>query len=90
MTPTNTSQPRTATTGVAPGPTPTARLQPGQLAPLVLGHMRAHPHLDFSPYELGQALHRSHGSIRRHLERLASLGAVTRTRARPARFRVTT
>jgi hypothetical protein len=68
----------------------TARLRQGELAPLVLHHMRAHPDLDFSPYELGKVLRRSHGTIRRHLLRLARHGAVTRTQARPARFRITT
>jgi hypothetical protein len=73
----------------APGAA-TTRLQPGQLAPLVLAHMQSHPHLDFSPYELAKVLHRSHGTIRRHLLRLALRGEVTRTQSRPARFRITT
>jgi len=67
-----------------------ARLPDGQLAPLLLRHMRAHPDLDFSPFELAKVLHRSHGTIRRHLLHLAAAGVVTRTTARPARFQITT
>jgi hypothetical protein len=66
------------------------RLPDGQLAPLLLQHMRAHPDLDFSPYELAKVLHRSHGTISRHLLHLAAAGVVTRTTARPARFQITT
>jgi DNA-binding GntR family transcriptional regulator len=66
------------------------RLAAGQLTALVLRHMRAHPDLDFSPYELAKVLGRSHGTIRRTLVRLAQVGTVTRTQQRPARFRTTT
>ncbi|MGX7672983.1 hypothetical protein [Plantactinospora sp. DSM 117369] len=66
------------------------RLADGQLTALVLEHMRARPRLDFSPYELAKVLGRSHGTIRRTLLRLAETGTVTRTRQRPARFRITT
>ncbi len=66
------------------------RLPDGQLAPLLLQHLRAHPDLDFSPYELAKVLHRSHGTIRRHLLHLAAVGVVTRTTVRPARFQITT
>ncbi|MGI5213318.1 hypothetical protein [Plantactinospora sp. CA-290183] len=66
------------------------RLAYGQLTALVLKHMHTRPHLDFSPYELAKALGRSHGTIRRTLLRLAETGTVTRTRQRPARFRITT
>jgi hypothetical protein len=66
------------------------RLPDGQLAPLLLQHLRAHPDLDFSPYELAKVLHRSHGTIRRHLLHLAAAAVVTRTTARPARFQITT
>jgi predicted transcriptional regulator len=57
---------------------------------LLLQHMRAHPDLDFSPYELAKVLHRSHGTVRRHLLHLAAAGVVTRTTVRPARFQITT
>jgi hypothetical protein len=70
--------------------TGTSRLAPGQLTALVLRHMRTYPDLDFSPYELAKALHRSHGTIRRTLVRLAEVDTVTRTQYRPARFRITT
>ncbi|WP_123601824.1 hypothetical protein [Micromonospora sp. Llam0] len=66
-----------------------SRLADGQLTALVLDHMRTWPHLDFSPYELGTVLGHSHGTIRRTLLRLAEAGTVTRTRQRPARFRIT-
>jgi hypothetical protein len=66
------------------------RLASGQLTALVLRHMRTFPDLDFSPYELAKVLHRSHGTIRRTLLRLAEVDTVTRTRHRPARFRITT
>lgn len=86
---------RDGATAPAPVPGPVspsgeARLPDGQLAPLLLQHMRAHPDLDFSPYELAKVLHRSHGTIRRHLLHLAAAGVVTRTTARPARFQIAT
>jgi predicted ArsR family transcriptional regulator len=58
----------------------------GQVEPLVLQHLAAHPGLDFSPYELAKALRVSHGTARRHLLRLAAAGRVRRTQTRPARF----
>ncbi|MEU1811035.1 LexA family transcriptional regulator [Micromonospora aurantiaca (nom. illeg.)] len=62
----------------------------GQVAQLLVTHLRAHPHLDFSPYELAQALRLSHGTARRHLLRLAATGQVRRTTQTPARFQITT
>ncbi len=62
----------------------------GQVPLLVLAHMHAHPQLDFSPYELAKALRVSHGTVRRHLLRLAAAGHVRRTRAKPARFQIAT
>jgi len=67
-----------------------ARRPDGQVPLLVLGHLHAHPQLDFSPYELAKALRVSHGTIRRHLLRLAAAGRVRRTRLKPARFQITT
>jgi predicted ArsR family transcriptional regulator len=67
-----------------------ARRPDGQIPLLVLGHLQAHPQLDFSPYELAKALRVSHGTIRRHLLRLAAAGRVRRTRLNPARFQITT
>jgi hypothetical protein len=66
------------------------RLASGQLTALVLTHLRAHPDLDFSPYELAKVLGgRSHGTIRRTLLRLTATGAVICTQRQPARFRIT-
>ncbi len=67
-----------------------ARRPDGQVVLLVLAHLRAHPQLDFSPYELAKALRVSHGTVRRHLLRLAAAGCVRRTRLKPARFQITT
>jgi predicted ArsR family transcriptional regulator len=66
-----------------------ARRPDGQIELLVLAHLRAHPQLDFSPYELGKALSVSHGTVRRHLLRLATAGQVRRSSLTPARFRIT-
>lgn len=62
------------------------RLPYGQLKPLVLTHLRTHPHLAFTPWELAKVLGRSHGTIRRILLRLAESGEVDQTNKRPARF----
>lgn len=58
------------------------------LAPLLLDHMNTYPDRDFSPYDLGKVLGRSHGAIRTRLLKLADTGEVVRTRIRPARFRI--
>jgi hypothetical protein len=63
------------------------RLPYGQLTPLVLAHLAAHPQASFTPWELGRVLGHSHGTIRRILTGLAAAGAVDRTNAQPARFR---
>lgn len=68
----------------------TPRLPNGHLIRLVLEHLRKHPHLDFSPYEVAKVLGRSHGTIRRILFTLAASGQVVQTSARPARFRAAT
>lgn len=62
----------------------------GQVEHLIMAHLRTHPDLDFSPYDLAKALSLSHGTIRRHLLRLAAEGTVTRTTIRPARFQIHT
>jgi predicted ArsR family transcriptional regulator len=67
-----------------------ARRPDGQVVLLVLAHLRAHPQLDFSPYELAKLLRLSHGTVRRHLVRLAASGRVRRTTLAPARFQITT
>jgi hypothetical protein len=64
------------------------RLADGALAPLLLDHMNTYPDRDFSPYDLGKVLGRSHGAIRTRLLALANSGDVVRTRIRPARFRI--
>jgi len=73
----------------APSPVSTTtpgRRPHGQIPQLVLAHMAAHPHLDFSPYELAKVLRVSHGTVRRHLLHLADAGRVRRTSIAPARF----
>jgi predicted ArsR family transcriptional regulator len=67
-----------------------ARRADGQVEQLVLAHLRAHPQLDFSPYELAKVLGLSHGTVRRHLLRLAASGLVRQTARKPARFQSTT
>jgi len=67
-----------------------ARRPDGQVALLLLAHLRAHPQLDFSPYELAKLLRLSHGTVRRHLLRLVAAGSVRRTTFAPARFQITT
>ncbi len=67
-----------------------ARRPDGQVVLLLLAHLRAHPQLDFSPYELAKRLRLSHGTVRRHLLRLVAAGSVRRTTFAPARFQITT
>ncbi|ROO52745.1 hypothetical protein EDC02_7686 [Micromonospora sp. Llam0] len=73
-----------------PGSMNGPRRADGQVAPLLVLHLRAHPELDFSPYELAQVLRVSHGTARRHLLRLAATGQVRRTTQAPARFQIST
>ncbi|GIF69344.1 hypothetical protein Ais01nite_73790 [Asanoa ishikariensis] len=68
----------------------TARLKAGHRHAVVLEQHARHAHLDVCPPELGKVRDRSHGSIRRILERLAPAGPVTRTQQQSARFRITT
>lgn len=63
------------------------RLPYGQLAPLVLAHLRAHPEASFTPWELARVLGRSHATIRRILVRLTAAGIVDQTSEHPACFR---
>lgn len=63
------------------------RLPYGQLTPLVLAHLAAHPEASFTPWELGRVLGHSHGTIRRILAGLVEAGTVEQTSAQPARFR---
>jgi DNA-binding transcriptional ArsR family regulator len=88
----------TAPGPTAPGPTApdtvAASRQPprpaAQVARRVLAHLRAHPDLEFSPHELARVVGASHGTVRRHLLRLAEQGQVRRTRHTPARFQIPT
>jgi predicted ArsR family transcriptional regulator len=66
-----------------------ARRADGQVEQLVLAHLRAHPELDFSPYELAKVLGLSHGTVRRHLLRLTAAEFVRQTALTPARFQNT-
>lgn len=70
----------------ASNPVPPPRLGYGQLAPLILTHLRNYPDKDFTPYDLAKVLGHSHGAIRRQLKRLVVDGAVAETSQRPARF----
>jgi DNA-binding IclR family transcriptional regulator len=63
------------------------RLPYGQLTPLITAHLRAHPDLAFTPWELARVLGHSHGTIRRILVRLTAAGAVAQTSDQPTRFR---
>jgi DNA-binding GntR family transcriptional regulator len=63
------------------------RVPYGQLTPLVKAHLRAHPDVAFTPWELGHVLGHSHGTIRRILVRLTAAGTVDLTGEQPARFR---
>lgn len=76
-------------------PRPQARAGPahrthGQIATLILAHLRAYPCLEFSPYDLARVLGVSHGTARRHLLTLAEQGQVHRTQHAPARFQIVT
>ncbi len=66
-----------------------APLPAGQLRDLVLAHLRAYAHLDFSPAEIANVLGRpqSRGAIINICKRLTDQGLVVRTRQRPARYR---
>lgn len=64
------------------------RLRPGQLVDLVLTHLRAHPELDYTSYELARVLGRSRGTVHRILLNQETLGTVARTHRQPARFRI--
>ncbi|MFB9319810.1 hypothetical protein [Cryptosporangium minutisporangium] len=84
-TPTDGTRARRA---AAPSDGARPRLQAGQLTELALAHMRAHPNLAFTAYELGRVLDRSPGSIRRLLERENARGTVTRDPGHSARYRI--
>lgn len=65
-----------------------ARRCDGHIVQLLLAHIRAHPQLEFSPYERGKTLGISHGTVRRHLLRLVEAGQVRHTALTPARFQI--
>ncbi len=68
----------------------TSRLPDGALYQMVLAHLRAHPHLDFSPSELARALGRpnSRGAIIKICWRLVEENLAVRTQAKPQRYRL--
>ena len=78
-------------------PDPTTRVraprQPalpaGRLRVMVLAHLRAHPHLDFTDTDLANVLNRpqSRGAIRVICKTLVAQGLAVQTQQRPQRFR---
>jgi hypothetical protein len=66
------------------------RLAPGELRALVLTHLRAHPHLDFTPRDLARVLGRSHGAIRAICAQLVNDGLARCTSSAPARYQAAT
>ncbi len=69
-----------------------APLPAGQLRAMVLAHLRAYPHADFSPAELAAVLGRpnSRGAIINACKRLVQQGLAVRTQDRPQRYRAAT
>ncbi len=65
------------------------RLARGQLREMVVNHLRQHPGQEFSTTALGRALGHSAGAIANACERLVAIGTVTRTSAKPRRYRIT-
>ncbi|WP_410814862.1 hypothetical protein [Micromonospora sp. 067-2] len=61
----------------------------GTVPPQVRVHVCTWSHVDVSPFQLATMVNRSQGAIRRSLIALTAAGTVTRTRQRPARFRIT-
>lgn len=78
-------------------PDPTTRVpaprQPalpaGQMRAMVLAHLRAHPHLDFTDTDLANVLNRpqSRGAIRVICKSLVAQGLAVQTNQRPQRYR---
>jgi hypothetical protein len=53
---------------------------------LVLAHLRAYPHLDFTAGELARALHRSRTAIVTACQRLVDAGDARCTQQQPRRY----
>ncbi|GAA0924520.1 hypothetical protein [Virgisporangium aurantiacum] len=64
-------------------------LPAGQLRAMVLAHLRAHPHLDFTDTDLANVFNRpqSRGAIRVICKTLMAQGLAVQTRQRPQRYR---
>ena len=62
---------------------------PGDVQGLVLGHLRAYPHLDFTAGELARALHRSRTAIVTACQRLVDAGDARCTQQQPLRYQAT-
>lgn len=73
-------------------PTPRQPALPaGRLRAMVLAHLRAHPHLDFTDTELANVLGRpqSRGAIRVICKTLVAQGLAVQTQQQPQRYRAT-
>ncbi len=62
---------------------------PGDVQALVLAHLRAYPHLEFTAGELARALHRSRTAVVTACQRLLDAGYTHYTQQRPRRYRAT-
>jgi hypothetical protein len=64
-------------------------LPAGRLRALVLAHLRAHPHLEFTDTDLANVLNRpqSRGAIRVICKSLVAEGLAVQTNPRPQRYR---
>jgi hypothetical protein len=64
-------------------------LPAGRLRTMVLAHLRAYPHLDFTDTDLANVLNRpqSRGAIRVICKTLVTQGLAVQTQQRPQRFR---
>ena len=58
----------------------------GDVQALVLAHLRAYPHLDFTGGELARALHRSRTAIVTACQRLVDAGDARCTQQQPRRY----
>lgn len=86
--------PGSRVTPFGPRPAAASRRQPlpaGQLREQALAHLRAHPHLDFSPGEIANALNRpkSRTAIANACRRLVEHGQAVRTQLVPQRYQAT-
>jgi predicted transcriptional regulator len=79
--------PRPAAGEPQPNSNGTARMRPGQLAELVLDHLRANPDADFSAGEISKDINRSSGAISNALATFANHGVVIRVSDTPRRYK---